>query len=188
LKILPVALIFGAVLLLTSRKAKAAEQIMLTGALDPSQSDAETQARVQALLAVIRRFESGDDYQALVGGGQFFDFSVHPFTVLPTVHLVINGRTVPTTAAGAYQINLSTYHDFAARQGLADFSPATQDALAYAILADTGAVDALAAGDIQTAFNYAARRWASLPGSTAGQNPKPMTTALADYAANYSPA
>lgn len=157
---------------------------MLTGNLDPASSDADTMARVEALLAVIRSFESNGDYQAIVGGGQFSDFSQHPHIL---VSLVINGNTVKSTAAGAYQINYPTYTDFAGRLGLSDFSPATQDAIAYAILVSTGAVTSLAAGDVQGAFNQAASRWASLPGSTAGQNPKSMTIALADYAANYSP-
>lgn len=185
MRLWPIALIVGAFFLLTSKRAAAAEKIMLTGALDPSQSDADTQARVAALMAVIRNFESNNDYSILVGGSHFSDFSQHPNILIA---LNINGQTVKLTAAGAYQINHPTYVDFAGRLGLSDFSPATQDAIAYAILQATGAIDSLAAGDIQTAFNQAATRWASLPGSTADQNPKSMTVALADYAANYSPA
>lgn len=133
-------------------------------------------SRVAAMLATIRRFESNGDYSILYGGGHFADYSKHPRKRIPINLPGYEGKG--STAAGAYQINAPTYDDFAPRLGITDFSPASQDAIALAILKDTGAYDALAAGDVSGAFALASRRWASLPGSTAGQHPQSITTAL----------
>lgn len=132
-------------------------------------------SRVSAMLATIRRFESRGDYSVLYGGGHFSDYSAHPRRKVPINLPGYEGKS--STAAGAYQINAPTFDDFAPRLGITDFSPASQDALALAILKDTGAYDALIAGDVSTAFALASKRWASLPGSMARQNPQSMTTA-----------
>jgi len=138
----------------------------------------DPQAAVAAFLAAIRHFESRGDYSILYGGARFDDFSRHPRTPVPINLPGYEGKF--STAAGAYQINWPTYQDFAPRLGIADFSPASQDALALAILKSTGAYDAILEGDIEAAFRLASRRWASLPGSTANQRPQTLTAAL-DY-------
>ena len=146
---------------------EAADSIMAAPSLD---------ARVNAFLAAIRRFESGGDYSILYGGGHFLGFDKHPKIAVPINLPGYEGKK--STAAGAYQINWPTYTDFAPGLGITDFSPASQDAIALAIVKRTGAYDALIAGDIESAFRLASSRWASLPGSTAGQNPKSVDTVL----------
>lgn len=148
----------------------------------PNQS-ANVNARLLALLALIRQFESNDRYNVLYGGGTFTDFSRHPNVRVPFHNPRKNapGNNDVSTAAGAYQINYPTYSDFAPRLTLRDFTPATQDAIAVAILRQTGAYNALVDNDIERAINLAASRWASLPGSTALQSPRSMNTALAAF-------
>lgn len=133
--------------------------------------------RLAAFLAVIRRFESNDDYGRLYGaGGRFNNFTRHPRIFIP---INLPGyENKKSSAAGAYQINAPTYDEFAPRLGITDFSPASQDAIAVALLKNTGAYDAILAGDITGAFRLASKRWASLPGSTAGQSPKSIDVAL----------
>ena len=123
-------------------------------------------SRLVAFLATIRKFESNDDYSILYGGNHFLGFDKYPR---------INKRN---SAAGAYQITAATYDDFAPRLGITDFTPNSQDRIAVALLQNTGAYDAIVSGDIETAFMLASRRWASLPGSTAGQNPVALSTAM----------
>ena len=134
---------------------------------------------VGAFLAVIRQFESHNDYSILYGGGHFSDFSKHPRVAVP-INIPGYGSK-KSTAAGAYQINAPTYDDFAPRLGISDFSPASQDRIAVAILQQCGAYDAIIAGDVQTAFALASKRWASLPYSTAGQNPQTIAKAQSLY-------
>lgn len=137
-------------------------------------------ARIRALLATIRRYESGDDYSVLYGGGHFSDFSRHPNVRVPFTNPA-TGKADFSTAAGAYQINFPTYVDFAARMGVSDFTPETQDAMALAILRNLGAVRALENNDVPLAFTLAGRRWASMPGSTAQQGAKSINTVVAFY-------
>jgi hypothetical protein len=63
----------------------------------------------------------GADYNTIVGGSKFSDFSKHPG--------VVGVRTSlgPSTAAGRYQFTKSTWGPLAAKLGLKDFSPASQD-------------------------------------------------------------
>lgn len=142
------------------------------------------QAKIEAMLATIRIFESDDDYTVIYGGGHFSDFSQHPNRRVPINLPGYEGKF--STAAGAYQINYPTYKEFARKAQVTDFSPASQDAIAYALLIDSGAVSRLTVEDIAEAFRLASRRWASLPGSTANQHPQPLQYALDTYALNLA--
>ncbi len=132
--------------------------------------------RLAAFLAAIRRFESNNDYTILYGRSHFSSFDKHPRIAIPITIPGYEGKK--STAAGAYQINWPTYTDFAPGLGITDFSPASQDAIALAIVKRTGAYDALIAGDVAEAFRLASSRWASLPGSLAKQNPQSESTVL----------
>lgn len=136
--------------------------------------------RLAAFLALIRKFESRDRYNVIYGGGTFSDYSTHP-RIKVWFHdprKATPGNNNYSDAAGAYQITSPTFDDFSRRIGTTDFSPATQDALATAILKQAGAYDAIIAGDIPSALNLASRRWASLPGSTSGQPQQTQQAAL----------
>jgi muramidase (phage lysozyme) len=81
-----------------------------------------------------------------------------------------------STAAGAYQINRPTWQQF--RQAdpargwarLEDFTPDSQDEAARRILEHDGVMPFVLAGNFHEAILRASKRWASLPGSTAGQH------------------
>lgn len=146
----------------------------------PDESGKTLADKIAAFLAVIRRFESGDDYRILYGGGHFSDMSRHPNIRVPFYNPK-TGRNDFSTAAGAYQINFPTYNDFAPRLGITDFSVESQDALALEILRSTGAFRYIDADDLRGAFAAASRRWASLPGSTDMQNPQTLANATAAY-------
>lgn len=154
----------------------------LDAALSEIQMQPDPQSTINAFLNMIGEFESHGDYTVLYGGGHFTNFSAHPNVHVPFYNPRKAGAAgVPndySTAAGKYQINKPTYDTFAPRLGVTDFSPVTQDMLAYAILNSVGADSAIANGDLATALALASRKWASLPGSTSRQGQQSYQTAL----------
>lgn len=105
----------------------------------------------------------GADYNTVVGGKTFSDYSKHPGIV------GVRTKDGPSTAAGKYQITKSTYDDFAPKLGITDFSPESQDKIAAAIIAREGASGDIEAGNFTGAINKLGGRWASLPSSKYGQ-------------------
>lgn len=143
-------------------------------------------ANVQAFLATIRHFESGGDYAILYGGGHFYDYSTHPNIHVPFYNPVRSGEQgVPndySTAAGAYQINHPTWLLWSAVPGApSDFSPASQDYLAVVGLQLKGALPDIIAGNFASAVDKVSATWASMPGSTAHQNPATLAAVMNVY-------
>lgn len=149
-----------------------------------------------AFLRAIRIAETGrdDGYGIVYGGGSFSDFSNHPAITgewegkaLPDAFCTAAGfgPGCKSTAAGAYQINLPTWIDLNLNWQwvpLGDFSPDSQDQAAIRILDHDGALQLLDAGDVVGAVRVASRRWASLPGSTAGQGSKSLAWFMTQFA------
>lgn len=161
-------------------------------------SDAD--ARLRAFLFMIRRAEhsgwtaDADTYRTFFGGARFTNLSDHPVITgemrgVPLSDAMCRnagrGPGCVSTAAGAYQIIRPTW-DNVRKAGawgprLPDFSPASQDEAARRLLLTSGALSRLESGDLEGAITRAGREWASLPGSTAQQNPKPMRDAVAFF-------
>ena len=134
---------------------------------------------LRAFLAVIRAGEGtadGDGYRRCYGGSLFDSFADHP-------RRAITAGRYTSTAAGAYQFLARTWDGLVAQYGFADFSPASQDAAAVALIAGRKALDDVLAGRIQVAIGKCNREWASLPGSPYGQPTRTLAQALATYAA-----
>lgn len=128
-----------------------------------------------AFLAMIRKFETNDNYNIVYGGQSFNDFSRHPAIRVPINIPGYEGKY--STAAGAYQFLLGTWNALAERLQLTDFTPASQDAAAVALLSEIGAMPAIQRGDFDEALRLASTKWASLPYSAAKQNPKSLAAA-----------
>lgn len=148
----------------------------------------DADARLAALKSVIKQFESNNDYTIITGGQHFQTFADHP-----RVKVWFHDPRRPgaglnnwSDAAGAYQMISSTFDRYARRIGVSDFSPASQDLVASAILADLGVPALLNAGNVQGAILRASSVWASLPGSTAMQNPQTLQATL-DAFSGYLP-
>jgi lysozyme len=86
-----------------------------------------------------------------------------------------------TTAAGAYQIIRPTWNRIRDKLQLPDFSKQSQDRAAIELLEESGAMELLGLDDVLGAIRKASTVWASLPGSTAQQNPKSLAYALERY-------
>jgi lysozyme len=159
------------------------------------QAMTEPQANLSAFLFMIRSTEhvyprdvlNDAAYSIFYGGSKFSNFADHPVLTgekkgipLPD-HFCKAAGLKPgcvSTAAGAYQIIKGTWTRLKNKLNLPDFSPLSQDQAAVALLDEVGALDLIYAGDIEGAIKKASRIWASLPGSTAQQNPKALAYAM----------
>ncbi|MCZ2393271.1 MAG: glycoside hydrolase family 104 protein [Chitinophagales bacterium] len=74
-----------------------------------------------------------------------------------------------STAAGAYQITVSTWRPLKKALGLPDFSPHSQDLAAIELIRQKGAIKDIESGNIEKAISKVRHIWASLPGNTSGQ-------------------
>ena len=122
---------------------------------------------IRAFIQALRLGEgtSGPDgYNMIVGGDHFDDFSKHPNR---KVFIARYGEW--STAAGAYQIIYPTWIGLQKQYGFTDFGPDNQDLAAVALIVECHAVDDIKTGQLQSAIRKCAKKWASLPGSTAGQ-------------------
>ena len=137
---------------------------------------------VKAFLWVIRIGEgtaNSQGYTTLVGGGQFTSFADHP-RQLKTIKFR-NGKTISSTAAGAYQFLTRTWDGLVKQYGFKDFSPENQDLAAVALIAGRKALDDVINGNIEVAIRKCNKEWASLPESPYGQPTKTMDQALEAY-------
>jgi len=158
----------------------------------------DPQANLSAFLFMIRSTEHvyprdviGDAaYSIFYGGSKFQSFRDHPVITgekkgvpLPDAMCAAAGLKpgCVSTAAGAYQLIKPTWVRLRDRLKLTDFSPLSQDQAAVALLDEVGALDLIYAGDIEGAIHKASKIWASLPGSTAQQNPKALAYALTRF-------
>jgi len=116
-------------------------------------------ANLAAFLAMIRAGEGTagpNGYRTLVGGGLFYGYADHP---RQSVYLPSLG--IHSTAAGAYQFLARTWDSI--RGNLPDFSPASQDAAAVALIKRRGAYADVLAGRLALALEKCSWEWASLP-------------------------
>jgi len=182
----------GAAFAFFATKASAAESPAPN--TDTSADSTSDDEKIQAFLYMIRTLETGtyDAYDVFYGGAKFHDYSDHPVITgemlgvsLPASmcrNAGIASGNCDSTAAGAYQFNVPTWNEIRTiSPRLPDFSPESQDVAAIRLLQKIGALDALIAGDFDTALHLASKRWASLPFSTAQQNPKSYAYALSQY-------
>lgn len=105
----------------------------------------------------------GADYNTIVGGKTFEDYSKHPGVVGLTT------PAGPSTAAGRYQITKTTYDDIAARLGIKDFSPESQDKIAQELIRRKGALEDVQAGRFPDAIKKLGGTWASFSSSKYNQ-------------------
>jgi len=148
---------------------------------------------IQAAETGAHAVATGDAYRTLYGGALFQSMEDHPanlgwpgVTLPPRMCAAVGLRPgCVSTAAGAFQIIRPTWDRVrkAGRWGpyLYDFSEASQDEAGRRLLIECGALPLIEAGDFDGALRKAAPVWASLPGSTAQQNPKSRAAVYALY-------
>ena len=135
---------------------------------------------IKAFLMVIRHCEgtaAEDGYEYLFGCTArnkitFNDFKTHPNRRVNYTNKA--GVKLISTAAGAYQILYPTWKGLCAQLGVSDFSPATQDLMAVALLSGVNCVQRIMDGDWEYGIERARNIWASLPGEGVDQPEKSM--------------
>jgi muramidase (phage lysozyme) len=127
---------------------------------------------VRIMLDLISRAEGNTDYNTIVGGGKFKDFSTHPNK---TVYLKSLGNTIQTNAAGKYQIMGFNWGPYSKRLNLKDFSPESQDKIAIQMIADRGALNSVLKGDYVNGIKKLKSQWASLPATEIKQGYGPKS-------------
>jgi lysozyme len=164
----------------------------------PSIAETGFPAAVSAMLFMIRAnehvyprdVENDAAYNIFYGGARFSDLSDHPVNTgeMKPVRLSDEmcrsagfGPGCVSTAAGAYQIIRPTWNRIRDKLKLPDFSKQSQDRAAIELLEESGAMELLGLDDVIGAIRKASVVWASLPGSTAQQNPKSLAYALERY-------
>ena len=128
-------------------------------------------SNTQAFLLTIATLESGNNYNALCGGGTFSGYTTFP----NWAGCNING--VMSHAAGAYQFQPATWAALQQQLSLPDFSPASQDAAAAQLIINQNAETAVFNGDTSTAVQQLASQWQSL-------SVTPLSTINADFTNN----
>ena len=131
-----------------------------------------------------RDVENQAAYSTFYGGSTFSNFADHPVNTREKVGVRLSDAQCRasgfkpgcvSTAAGAYQFIKPTWDRIRSiSPRLPDFSPASQDAAAVRLLNQIGALTLIEIGDIEGAVAKASKTWASLPGSTAQQNPRQL--------------
>lgn len=165
--------------------AASVAQVFVSGAMGKVTRADVAHPNVQAFLMVIRRGEGTSDpdgYRRIFGGALFTSFADHPR--IKKTATFKNGKTVTSTAAGAYQFLASTWDETARALALGDFSPAAQDWAAVARIAARGALADVQAGRFDVAIQKVAKEWASLPGSPYGQPTISLAMAQTTYTAH----
>ncbi|AFY74031.1 muramidase (phage lambda lysozyme) [Synechococcus sp. PCC 7502] len=126
-------------------------------------SNFPTSININAFLKVIRYAEgtdAQDGYQIQYTGARFYSFTDHPRIARCGN---IRGKSVCSTAAGAYQFLDTTWDDVASSIGAPDFSPTSQDRGAIELIYRAGALQDIESGNIARAIGKLAPVWASFP-------------------------
>lgn len=109
----------------------------------------ELSAEERAFLDVIA-YAEGADYDTLLGGATFTDFTRHP---------EVYRADLNSDAAGRYQFLSTTWKPL----GYPDFTPKNQDQGAIDLIQEKGALDDVRNGDIVAAVSKLGGTWASFP-------------------------
>ena len=120
---------------------------------------------------------------SVLGPAIFTDYSDHPFA--PQFNrqpiIVRANPLLESTAAGRYQLLYRWWVPYKVQLQLADYSPASQDAVAIEQIKERGGIALIAAGDIQGAIAACANIWASFPGNDDQQGGNTMAALLDQY-------
>jgi lysozyme len=178
------ALLLGLAAALIYQRAKAATAPDAAGSASPSGAvtDMGASQNLTAFLKLVRVAESGDDYGALVGGGNIVDFSDHPANKgWPGIRTPESRKS---TAAGAYQITQTTWNtEVQNALRLPDFSPKSQDEAALWIIQfkRPGAWGLVVEGKLQAALMRLRDEWEAFDKMLAGTYPITLAEAQAIY-------
>lgn len=146
-------------------------------------------ANVQAFLEMIRHCEGTmypDGYYFYFGSREdndkrLPDLHDHPGVSYAQHYVNKAGKSITTTAAGAYQFIHSTWRGLQAKLSLPDFEEHSQDLAALELLSEQNCVSRLMEGDFNYALSKANTIWASLPGAGVDQPERSLAEVTSLY-------
>ncbi|MES2482968.1 MAG: glycoside hydrolase family 104 protein [Pseudomonadota bacterium] len=147
----------------------------------PDQAAANERA-FRDMLAYAEGTSGPDGYRTLFGGALFDSFDDHPRVYTPFRNKA--GQLLRTSAAGRYQFLARTWDSLAARLGLPDFGPDSQDAACMELIRERGALNDVRAGRLAEAVRKCAPIWASLPGAGYSQPERKLSALQVAYASS----
>jgi len=161
-------------------QANAIETAQKEAAMNPTDPDRNVRALLDAIAYAEGTANQPDPYRVCYAYSHTIQsFADHPTALKEWPGVVLTaeqcrgaglGPGCKSTAAGKYQITLTTWRDVKPGLGLTDFTPASQDRAAIELLRRKGALDLIRRGDLAGALSAARSTWASLPGANyAGQ-------------------
>ena len=138
---------------------------------------------VKAFLSTIAYSEGtkdlGDDgYNVVVGSKPLQQILFSSYADHPRITVLVRrdnpqtaqDESILSTAAGRYQILARFFDAYRLPLKLKDFGKEAQDSIACQMIRECNAMDYVAAGMLEKAITLCKSRWASLPGSGAGQH------------------
>jgi len=172
--------------------ANAIETAQKDAAMNPTDPDRNVRALLDAISYAEGTGNQPDPYRVCYAYSHTIkSFADHPKTLGEWPGVVLTdtqcrgaglGPGCKSTAAGKYQITVSTWRPIKSQLKLPDFSPASQDRAAIELLRQVGALDLIRRGDLAGALAAARRTWASLPGANyAGQGMRSSAQMLTAY-------
>lgn len=132
---------------------------------EPNQGEGELTPEAYALLEAIAKSESAGSWNVIYGGSKFSDFSDHPRKYVEIKSGPNKGKL--SSAAGKFQILASTYDRVAPKLGITDFSPTSQQKIAWHLAKEAYGPELqrdLERGDVTKVASRLAPIWTSLPG------------------------
>lgn len=173
-------------------QANAIETAQKEAAMNPTDPNRNVRALLDAIAYAEGTAQQPDPYRVCYAYSHTIQsFADHPYTLGEWPGVVLTetqcrgaglGPGCKSTAAGKYQITVSTWRPLKTQLKLPDFSPASQDRAAVELLRQVGAVDLIRRGDLAGALAAARRTWASLPGANyAGQGMRSSGQMLTAY-------
>ena len=144
------------------------------GPLPPLAQDSVTQGKVGKLLDFIARYESGGNYEIILGGKTISGLTKATIADVFKLQDAMRSKGMESTAVGRYQYIKSTLEGTAKQMGLdpskAVFDEKTQDAIATHTLRSVG-LDQWLAGTMNDGdfLNKVAKIWAGIP-TTSGKS------------------
>lgn len=158
------------------RRKKQTEEVE-TAAQSINRPADQPSRNIAAFLAAIRYAEGTsrkpDPYRVVFNYKVTLrNLSDHPYNTGEWKGATYNGKL--TTAAGAYQITITTWRGLKSKLGLKDFSPASQDKAAIELIRYRGALDLVKSGQFAEAVIKVNKEWASMPGAGYGQPEKKL--------------
>lgn len=156
-------------------QANEIETAQKDAAMNPTDPNRNATALLQAIAWAEGTANQRDPYRVCYAYSHTIqNFADHPYTLGEWPGVVLTAEQCrgaglnagcKSTAAGKYQITVSTWRPLKSQLNLPDFSPASQDRAALELLRQVGALELIRRGDLTGAVAAARRTWASLPGA-----------------------